>query len=89
MNGRKLSSCHFLEEKDEETPEITTIQFKETRQINSQYIPVRLMTQFKEYPAVYNDKDEDTAKANFKSAFDQKARQKFVVELHNQEEAII
>ena len=45
----------IIEEKDEEQPDMTSITFNPSRQVNSQYIPVRLMSNFKKYPAVYTD----------------------------------
>ena len=43
----------LIEEKDEDQPEIDTIVFDKKRSINSQYIPIRLMTSFKHMPALF------------------------------------
>jgi len=59
----------LVEEKDEDHPEIITILFDQNRQVNSQYIPVRLMTQFKAMPEIFTDLDEAAVVAKFKSEF--------------------
>ena len=79
----------LVEEKDEDHPEILTIMFDQNRQVNSQYIPVRLMTQFTALPAIYTDKDEAEAVSKFKAEFNAEQSRKFVKHLNQQEDAII
>jgi hypothetical protein len=60
----------LIEEKDEDLPNITTIEYDPNRQVNSQYIPVRLMTRFIECPASFELKVEELCKVKFNKAFD-------------------
>ena len=59
----------LIEEKDEERPEILEIEFDPNRKVNSQYIPIRIMTNFTKYPAVYSDAQEAEVQDKFISAF--------------------
>lgn len=55
----------LVEEKDEEDSSMTKIQLDMKRHVNSQYIPVRLMTNFTSYPQIYSDSDEKAIKQKF------------------------
>lgn len=57
--GQSLNFARFLiEEHDEDDKTQRTIEFDPNRKVNSQYIPIRLQTRFKKYPAVYTEKEE-------------------------------
>lgn len=65
-DSQALEFARFLiEEKDEDLPEVTTIELELNRQINSQYIPVRLMSMFTIYPTVYKEQDDQATKESF------------------------
>ena len=86
-----LDFARFLveEKADDDDSAEETIEYDPKRKINSQYIPVRLMTQFQELPMVYSPQQEAAAKAQFAEAFDKAAAKKLVKALNSQEEAII
>lgn len=71
----------LIEEQDEENPQ-ESIQFDLNRCVNSQYIPVRLMTNFKKYPAVYTNKQEFEAKLKFKNTLDEQATKKLIKKIN-------
>ena len=45
----------LIEENDEDEPEIVETSYDLQRQINSQYIPIRIMTLMGKTPAIYTD----------------------------------
>jgi len=85
-----LDFARFLiEEKDEAQPNQTTIEFNPKRQVNSQYIPIRLMTSFKKYPTLFTEaKEKETMKA-LNNEIPAKTQKQLVQKLNDQEEAII
>lgn len=88
--GVAFQFARFLvEEQDEEGPGAETIVLDPNRQINSQYIPIRLMTFFNYYPAPYSEEETEASKKNFRDAFDTNARGHFVKEVMTQEDAIV
>jgi hypothetical protein len=85
-----LEFARFLiEQKDEDAPSSETIVFDLDRQINSQYVPIRLMTFFDYYPAPYTEEETQQSKEKFTEAFVDKARGYFVKEMMTQEDAIV
>ena len=78
----------LVEEKDEDEPDVTTIELKLSRKINSQYIPVRLMSNFTKYPALYTSADEQKAIRKFKELLDPKAKQ-IISYFQSQDNAIV
>lgn len=57
--SQSLDFARFLiEERDEDDQTQTTIEFDPNRRVNSQYIPIRLQTRFRTYPAVFTEEQE-------------------------------
>lgn len=82
-DAEALTFARFLvEEKDEEEPDNSTIELDLKRKVNSQYIPVRLMTNFTKYPTLYGEKEEKLMLQKFEKMFDKETQQKFVKDLN-------
>lgn len=74
-----LVFARFLVEEDEEADDISsdtrrkrpppTIAFDPNRQVNSQYVPVRLMTNFSKLPTLFTHEQEQAACIKFKKAY--------------------
>ena len=85
-----LDFARFLiEEKDEEQPNKTTIEFDPKRQVNSQYIPIRLMTSFRKYPTLFTEAKEKEIMKAIQNEIPAKIQKQLVQKLNDQEEAII
>ena len=50
-----LFARFIVEEKDEEQPEITSLEVDLTKKVNSLYVPIRLITNFQVNPVIYTD----------------------------------
>ena len=81
-------SRFIIEEKDEENPS-TTIEFNKKRSVNSQYVPIRLMTNFSKMPTLYSDKQEKEVKDKIDKLLDNKQRSKLNAKINQQEDAIV
>ena len=60
----------LIEEKDEDRPNIKTIDFDPNRMVNVQYISVRLMSRFTYSPPIFTAKEEEGCKIKFNKVFD-------------------
>ena len=65
-----LMFARFLIEEKDEDDERGMIELDMNRQINSQYIPIRLMTFFNYYPAQYTIEETQQTIQTFLQAFD-------------------
>jgi hypothetical protein len=73
-----------VEEKDDDSEAgdvESKISYDKNRLVNSMYIPIRLMTNFKKYPAIYTDEHEKESLIIFEKAF--KNPTKFLTKLRD------
>ena len=67
----------IVEERDEEMPHIKTVELNLNKKVNSLYVPIRLMTNFKKNPTIFTDAQEKNMLHKFTKVFGAK-QSKFV-----------
>ena len=63
-------------------PHITTVELNLNKKVNSLYVPIRLMTNFKKNPTIYTDAQEKNMLQKFTKVFGAK-QSKFVKTMQN------